>query len=311
MAHHCLDRAARLGGAVALFEEGLAFLEGGFGAGGQATGVARFRRAAELGHPEAAFRLAEALRTGHGCPRDPAQAEVWYQRAATAGCGPAAIWLAQAYAEGDGVMPDAEHARHWSGVAERLRPHAPLRCSLLRHDAAPEDVLVRAGAQAAAHVEAAAGLVVAHRTGRWVLGLGAMVLACLSLGTVGILFWAGSSGLFHLPLLMLAPPALMLAWQAWRLRREGPREGRDRLHEAAEGGDPEACYRLGLAYQSGSGHRPKDGLSAALWYRRAAEAGHRGAMAALAEAYLGGHGVLRDPREAARWREAARQELPG
>ncbi len=311
MALQCLDQAVRLGGAEARFQEGLAYLEGGFGAGGQATGVTHLRRAAELGHPEAAFRLAEALRTGHGCPRNPAQAEVWYQRAARAGCGPAATRLAHAYAEGDGVVLDAERACHWSEVAERLRPHAPLSRSLLRHDAAPEDVLVRASAQAAARVEAAAGVVVAHRAGRWALGLGATALACLGLGTVGAFFWTGSSGLFHLPLLMLAPPALMLTWQAWRLRREGPRGGRDRLREAAEGGDPEACYRLGLVYQSGSGRLPKDDLSAALWFRRAAEAGHRGAMAALADAYLGGHGVLRDPREAARWREAARQGSPG
>jgi TPR repeat protein len=107
---------------------------------------------------------------------------------------------------------------------------------------------------------------------------------------------------------MLGPPALMLAWQAWRLRREGPRGGRDRLREAAEGGDPEACYRLGLAYRQGSARLPKDDLSAAVWFRRAAEAGHREAMAALGEAYLGGHGVMRDPREAARWAEASRRE---
>ncbi len=31
-------------------------------------------------------------------------------------------------------------------------------------------------------------------------------------------------------------------------------------------------------------------------------------VVALAEAYLGGHGVLRDPRESARWAEAARRE---
>jgi TPR repeat protein len=308
VAHHCLDRAAQLGGAEALFQEGLAFLEGGFGAGGQATGAARLRRAAELGHPEAAFRFAEALRTGQGSPRDSAQAEAWYRRSASAGFGPAAAWLAQAYAAGDGVAADPEQARRWAEAAERLRPHPPLSSSLLGHDAAEEDLLIRAGAHAAARVGAAAERVVARRAGRWALGLGAAALACLGLGVVGGLFWVGSSGLHHLPLLMLMPPGLLLGWQAWRLRREGPRTGRDRLREAAEGGDPEAGYRLGMAYRQGSPRLPKDDLAAAQWFRQAAEAGHPGAMEALADAYLGGHGVVRDPREAARWREAAQRD---
>nr|WP_275976245.1 hypothetical protein [Geothrix oryzisoli] len=310
LAHRCLDRAARLGGAEALFQEGLAFLEGGFGQGGQSAALVRLRRASELGHAEAAFRLAEALRTGDGGPSDPVQAEAWYQRSAAAGWGSAAAWLAQAYAHGDGVAPDEERARYWAGLAARLKPHAPPSRSLLRHDAAPEDALVRLGGQTAARVGTAAERVLAHRAGRWALGLGAAALACLALGTAGAFFWTGSAGLFHLPLLMLVPPGLLLAWQAWRLRREGPRSGRDRLREAAEAGDPDACYRLGLAYRQGSPRRPKDDLSATVWFRRAAEAGHRGAMEALAEAYLGGHGVLRNPREAARWAEAARPGRP-
>ena len=170
--------------------------------------------------------------------------------------------------------------------------------------------MIRAGAHAAARVGAAAERVVAYRAGRWALGLGAAALACLGLGVAGGLFWVGSSGLHHLPLLMLAPPGLLLGWQAWHLRREGPRTGRDRLREAAERGDPEAGYRLGLAYRQGSPRLPKDDLAAAQWFRQAAEAGHPGAMEALADAYLGGHGVVRDPREAARWREAAQREQP-
>lgn len=310
VAHHCLDRAAQLGGAEALFQEGLAFLEGGFGSGGQATAVARLRRAADQGHPEAAFRLAQALRTGEGSLRNPAQAEAWYRRSASAGFGPAAAWLAQAHAAGDGVAPDEEQARRWAGAAERLRPHPPLSRSLLRHDAGRGDLLIRAGAHAAARVGSAAERVVAHRAGRWALGLGAAALACLGLGVAGGLFWVGSSGLHHLPLLMLVPPGLLLGWQAWRLRREGPRTGRDPLREAAERGDPEAGYRLGLAYRQGSSRLPKDDLAAAQWFRQAAEAGHPGAMEALADAYLGGHGVVRDPREATRWREAAQREQP-
>ena len=310
-AHHpdqawwCLDRAVRLGGAEAIFQEGLAYLEGGLGPGGDIGGVQRLGRAARRGHPEAAFRYAEALRTGHGVPADRAEAEAWYRRAVTAGFGPAAAWLARACESGDGMAIDPEEARRWSGVAARLAPHPPLSRSLLRHDAAPEDPLVRLGGHLAGRVEAAADRAVAHPAGRWILLLGLVLLAGGALATVGAFFWAGSSGLHHLPLLMLAPPALALAWQAWRLRREGPTRRRDRLREAAEAGDPEACFRLGQAFLRGDAHRPKDDLSAALWFRKAAEGGHREAMRALAEAYRGGHGVLRDPRAAARWEEAA------
>ncbi|MCM2250228.1 MAG: hypothetical protein NDI58_06680, partial [Geothrix sp.] len=146
--------------------------------------------------------------------------------------------------------------------------------------------------------------------GRWALGIGAVLLAGLGLGVVATFFLVGASGLFFLPLLMLAPPGLMLAWQAWQLRREVPSQGRDRLREAAERGEPEACFQLGMAYRRGTPQLPRDEGSATAWFLRAAEAGHREAMAALAQAYLGGHGVIRNPREAARWTDLRQRTQP-
>jgi hypothetical protein len=170
------------------------------------------------------------------------------------------------------------------------------------------DPLVRLGAQTALRLERGAARAVSHRAGRWTLIAFASLLGALALLVVGSFFWAGSSSLFHLPLLMLLPPLLMVGWQGWRLRREGPRRGRDRLREAAERGDPEACFQLGRQHLRGGPHLPKDDLGAALWFRKAAEAGHREAMEALAQAYLGGQGLLRNPQEAARWTAAARRE---
>jgi hypothetical protein len=178
----------------------------------------------------------------------------------------------------------------------------------VRHDAAPGDPLAELAGRAAEGLEDGMSRALAHRWVRWVLLLGGLGLAGLALFVVGAFFWAGSSALFHMPLLMLLPPVLMLAWQAIQLRKDRPATGRDRLRKAAETGDPEACYQLGLAHQRGSHHCLRDDLSAAHWFRKAAEGGHRGAMAALAEAYLGGHGVLRDRREAARWEEVAGRE---
>lgn len=300
-----LERASRTGHPEPLFQEGLAWLEGGLGPGGVLLGVDRLRRAAEAGHAEAAFRLAEALRTGHGCARDAADAERWYRCSAAAGCGHAAAWLSHAYACGDGVGPDPDGARQWAEAAARLAPHPPLRRSPLRHDAAPEDPLVRLQGAAMEGLEAATDRFLTYRMGRGLLLLGTALLAAAFLFTVGAFFWAGSSLLYHLPLLMLAVPLLVLGWHAWRLRREGPARGRNRLREEAEGGDTEACYRLGLAYRQGGSGQVRDDLTAAMWFRRAAEAGHAGAMKALAEAYRGGHGVLRDARAAAHWEAAA------
>ncbi len=229
-----LDRAVGLGGREAQFQEALVFLEGGLGAGGQSAAVDRLRRAARRGHPEAAFRLAEALRQGLGTVlADPGEAEAWYQRAAGLGFGPAAAWLAHAYEAGDGVAADPAQAERWAAEVRRLAPHPPLSRSLLRHDAAPTDSLVRAAAATTRTLEGVADRMVARRTGRWVLlGVGTL-LGGAALLWAGFLFWTGSAALFHLPLLMLAPPLLMLAWQALGLWRDRPKGGRDRLREAA------------------------------------------------------------------------------
>jgi hypothetical protein len=301
----CLDEAVALGGAEALFQDGLVFMEGGFGSGGHTAAVLRLRKAAERGHAEGAYRLAEALRTGYAGTPEPRLAEAWYQRAAERGCGPAAAWLVHAYTVGVGVAAAPEQAQRWAAVAAKLEPHRPLSRSVLHHDAAPEDVLVRAQSRFMAGLEDAMAKVVSHPWGRRVLGIGAALLALLWVGVVGTFFFAGASGLYFLPLLMLAPPFLMLAWQARQLRREGPRRGRDKLREAAERGEAEACFQLGLKFQKGSPDHPRDAGEAFRWFRLAAEAGHLEAMKAMYQAYLGGHGIVRDPREAARWARAA------
>ena len=312
MGDWCLGRAVALGGREAQFQEALAFMEGGLGHGGQSAGLNCLRRAALRGHPEAAFRLAEVLRSGGvQVHRNAAEALTWYRSSAEAGYAAAALWLAHAHATGDGVPVDPVQAAAWTEVAIPLGPALPLSRSLLRHDAAPEDALERVLVQISDAVDQAAERVVGTRRGRLALLLVSGVVTAywlMGLIVLGIVLWIGSSGIYHLPLLVALPPLAVLAGRAWRLRREGPRRGRDRLREAAEAGDPEACHSLAVAHHMGSAHHPKDPLAAALWFRKAAEAGHRQAMLALAEAHRTGHGVLRDPQEATRWTEAARSE---
>lgn len=49
----CLEQGVKLGGAGALFQEGLVWYDGAFGAGGQIAGTERMAASAGKGHPEA------------------------------------------------------------------------------------------------------------------------------------------------------------------------------------------------------------------------------------------------------------------
>lgn len=100
-----------------------------------------------------------------------------------------------------------------------------------------------------------------------------------------------------------------------------PRAPRNRLMEdperakicrAAENGDMEAQYQLGLIYDLGKGIT-RDAAEATYWYRRAARNGHPEALLAIGKAFLNGDGVLQDDRIAAEnfWRAAERGNPEG
>jgi uncharacterized protein len=72
----------------------------------------------------------------------------------------------------------------------------------------------------------------------------------------------------------------------------------------AEQGNVAAQFNLGLLYENGLGV-PRDGATAALWYRRAAEQNDRMAQAYLGEMYAKGLGVPHDDGEALRWFQRA------
>ncbi len=83
-----------------------------------------------------------------------------------------------------------------------------------------------------------------------------------------------------------------------------------RLRNAAEKGDPDAQYDLGVCYSDGDGVE-EDHAEAAKWYRKSAEQGYPEAQYDLATCYHNGDGVEKDPTEAAKWyRKAAGQGVP-
>jgi uncharacterized protein len=90
-----------------------------------------------------------------------------------------------------------------------------------------------------------------------------------------------------------------------------PQDSVDTLRMKAERGDPEAEYKLGLAYDVGVG-APQDLGQAAAWYERAAERGHAGAQFSLGLMYGNGRGVQQDLVQAHRWLNlAAAASQPG
>ena len=68
----------------------------------------------------------------------------------------------------------------------------------------------------------------------------------------------------------------------------------------AERGDPRAENWLGLLYHNGAGVT-QDDVTAAKWYRHAAQQGYAVAQFNLAVEYIEGTGVARDEAEAAQW----------
>ena len=83
----------------------------------------------------------------------------------------------------------------------------------------------------------------------------------------------------------------------------------EQLRNAAEQGDREAQYLLGVMYYRGESV-PQDYRKAAEWFRMAAEQGLAVAQGSLGRMYEDGKGVPEDDREAVKWyRLAAEQAL--
>ena len=74
------------------------------------------------------------------------------------------------------------------------------------------------------------------------------------------------------------------------------------LRDAAEKGEPEAQYKLGVCYANGDGVE-KDLKQAAYWWRKAAEQGFAPAQLNLGFCYYNGEDVEKDLKQAAYYRK--------
>src|SRR6267142_1445523 len=81
------------------------------------------------------------------------------------------------------------------------------------------------------------------------------------------------------------------------------------LIQHAEGGDAQAQFELGRAYEDGKGV-PQDDDRAVEWFRKSAQQGNAQAQNSMGVMYAQGRGVQGDRGEAIRWyRKAAKQGL--
>jgi len=76
-----------------------------------------YRLAADNGHAEAQYNLAQLYAKGDGVKKDEEQAARWVSASATQGYAPAMSELGQRYAEGHGVTQDDKRAYFWLTLA--------------------------------------------------------------------------------------------------------------------------------------------------------------------------------------------------
>jgi TPR repeat protein len=271
-----------------------------------------FVKAAKAGLPAAAGELGRAYLFGHGVPRCLTEALRWLTWAASAGEVAAQTLLADLALQGisrttttgffDAVsehtkdMPDYDQALKWARRAA-LGGSSEAK-ALLGFILTAGPAQVRDQEQGEDFYQQAA------ETGNPFGQLGwALILlrrnTAVAVGKArGLLEAAASAGLAtaHYMLGIIAESGVAGA-QDFLVAAEHYRAGAELGHHSAD--------MVGDLYTR-SGFLPPNYVEAAIWFRRAAEAGHTGSARKLGQLHLSGAGVVRDPEEAALWfRKAA------
>lgn len=280
----------------------------------------RTLKEARIGTLEAQYELALMYANGVGTAMDIARAIQWLQQAASKGLAAAQFLLATRYLNGVGVERDEAAALLWLGRAvaqghtkAQLRlgrfletPHREAALSFL-HQAAVAGLVEAQWAWARAVLQAPADAGALTQAHDWLQAAAEQGLAAAQ-NALGDLYM---EGLVRPGLVIAADPAQALGWyrraaahgslqavvaleqlewaghtrsSARNPRRKGGQERRQssaQWLEAAESGDADCRYHLGLMLEHGWAV-PQDPVQAQHWYRRAAEAGDARAQLALA-----------------------------
>ncbi|SOE81014.1 TPR repeat [Caballeronia arationis] len=121
---------------------------------------------------------------------------------------------------------------------------------------------------------------------------------------IGVLWGQKWRGLF-LILIFISLVVLAASWLIFKPDRIDPA-----VRAAAESGNAEAQYNMGVAYEFGRGVRADHAVSVE-WFRKSANQGNSSSQWFLGEDYLAGTGVTQDSSEAAKWfQKSADQDYP-
>lgn len=319
-ARHWYGLAARQGDARA--QAALAqLLERSGEAGDAESALGLYRQAAAGGEHEAQVALGRIHSTHDGDPAEAFQGMVWYSRAAEAGDPLALLTLAHLF-----TKEQAHIARHcWQRAAEQGVAQAqymlgqlyergtgvtadPRRAAGWYRQAAEQGDAPAQGALGLCHLHGQGVAASAREALRWLQAaadqgdakaqwnlsalhagggedvpqdLAQAFVWCRKSADQGHLAAQATLGLLH-------------------ARIDQPEQAVALWTQAAEAGDAEAEYNLGLMLAKGQGCAA-DARGAFGWFARAAERGIRQAQSRIGLMYASGDGVPRDPIEAHKW----------
>lgn len=269
--------------------------------GATAEGLRLIQRAADAGSSEGQHRLGLIYAQGEaGQPRNDARAAELFTKAAEQGHRRAQTNLGLLYLRGQGVPRDLVQARAWlEKAASDGDPYAMYALGRAMDDSAPP---VAADATRAADLfrrAAEKGHPLAALRYGLALSEGAGVKKDLP-ASHRWLVQAQENG--------VPEAALALGDIAVRMPLQRDKAANDKAlkiaiawyETAANGGVPSAQFKLANAYLGGVGV-PRDPAQAQLWYTRAAQQGLAEAQQALGVLLLSGAGGATDPAEGYKW----------
>lgn len=241
-----------------------------------------FRKAADLGFPDAQLMLGSAYDAGKGVAKDGAEAVRWYRRAAEQGDTTAQSIMGGMYLNGDDVEKDISTGLEWyrkaaekGDIAAKVMLGGIYANSEFVPNDTAEAVVWYSSAFSANSLTRSQAEKYAKEL-RWFLSVAEIGDGDVLLN-VANLFNCTNGGL---------PQDSAEAVRWYRL--------------AADKGNEEALCFIGKMYETGDGVE-QDFSEAMRWYQLAAERGNAGAMFNIGSMYTRSQGVSVDPRELYFW----------
>lgn len=269
--------------------------------GQNGEGLRLIQRAADAGSSEGQHRLALVFANGEaGVPRNDSRAAELFEKAAEKGHRRAQLNLGTLYFRGRGVPRDLIQARAWlEKAAADGDPYATYALGRAMSESAPPAAADPVRAADLFRRAAEKGHMLAALRYGMALSEGAGVKK----DTIAAERWLLQARENGVP-----EAALALGDMAVRTPTTRDKAANDRILKsalswydaAAHAGVPSGQFKLANAYLAGSGV-PRDPAQAQIWYRRAAQQGLPEAQQALGVMLLTGTAGTTDPVEAFKW----------